>query len=147
MEGAIYQNFTSIQRPIPLQPSFAKGDSSAPMLPPKQHQPPPYRPAPLPLQLLPSLMPPPMMPPIAEDNVYLNNNGNGATFHLGPTSGKFFATPTGTACSSEGSHDSHNDSGYGIRPGGGGGSVSGGPSPSLSGGKKLKLNSYTNIEK
>ena len=47
--------------------------------------------------------------------------------------GKFFsmAPPMGTACSSEGSHDSHNDSGYCTRPGGG--SISGGPSPSLSG--------------
>ena len=66
--------------------------------------------------------------------------GGGATFHLGTAvggpagaAGKFFsmAPPMGTACSSEGSHDSHNDSGYCTRPGGG--SISGGPSPSLSG--------------
>ena len=62
----------------------------------------------------------------------------GATFHLGGpagAAGKFFSmsapAPLGTACSSEGSHDSHNDSGYCTRPGGG--SISGGPSPSLSG--------------
>ena len=97
------------------------------MLPPKHQQPPPYRPAP----------PPPssqlVMPPIAEDNVYLNGDG-GAAFHIGTAvnGGKFFSMPpTGTACSSEGSHDSHNDSGYCTRPGGG--SISGGPSPSLSG--------------
>ena len=78
--------------------------------------------------------------------MYLNGGGAGgrATFHLGTAvgpigpigpagAGKFFsmAPPMGTACSSEGSHDSHNDSGYCVRPGGG--SISGGPSPSLSG--------------
>ena len=133
------QNFNLIQRPIPQRAPNGVPDQ-APVLPPKHQQPPPYRPAP----------PPPssqlLMPPIAEDNVYLNGDGGGggggggATFHLGTAvggpagaAGKFFsmAPPMGTACSSEGSHDSHNDSGYCTRPGGG--SISGGPSPSLSG--------------
>ena len=136
-----FQNFNLIQRPIPQKASNGVGpDQQAPVLPPKHQQPPPYRPAPTPpsSQLL--------MPPIAEDNVYLNGGGAGgrATFHLGTAvgpigpigpagAGKFFsmAPPMGTACSSEGSHDSHNDSGYCVRPGGG--SISGGPSPSLSG--------------
>ncbi len=140
--SVIYQNFSlppgqqqhHLQRPIPIAPSpgvaqqqrgfnpasFNQQHGAPPLLP-KLHHPPPYRPPPPTATAASSLRPqphphhlgglvPPLDLPLQGQHPPLLGFGK-------------------TTSDGGGSHDSHNDSGYCPRVGGG----SGGPSPSLSG--------------